>query len=103
MKVSLSHVLTLSNPGLYGLWNSPGQNIAKKKKKKKTGQFRANVIGNMSYSLLLKHLFIVVLFNLFYPPHKNVENPMGTHKIPKITNWKCFKTNKGMGIKWVGL
>ena len=73
-----------------------------KKKKRRLVQFRANVIGNMSYSLLLKHLFIVVLFNLFYPsPHKYVENPMGIHKIPKITNWKYFKTNKGMGIKWV--
>ena len=87
--------------GLYGLWNSPDQNTAKKKKRRLV-QFRANVIGNMSYSLLLKHLFIVVLFNLFYPsPHKYVENPMGIHKIPKITNWKYFKTNKGMGIKWV--
>ena len=87
--------------GLYSLRNSPGQNTAKKKKRRLV-ELRANVMGNMSYSLLLKHLFIVVLFNLFYPsPHKNAENPMGIHKIPKVANWKCFKTNKGMGIKWV--
>ena len=44
-------------------------------------------MSKMSYSLLLKHLFIVVLFNSSYPPpQKNVENPMGIHKILKVTN-----------------
>ena len=98
---SLSHVWLFAT-----LWTIQSAEFSRseycKKKKRRLVELRANVMGNMSYSLLLKHLFIVVLFNLFYPsPHKNAENPMGIHKIPKVANWKCFKTNKGMGIKCV--
>lgn len=62
-------------------------------------QFRANVMGKMSYFLLLKDFLIVASFLTHFIPGSTNENIVGIPKLQKVTNGtevrNCWKQKCG--------